>query len=60
MSGSRSASVVATLDFVDWLVDRVDSYPAWIKAFFLATLVLFLASVMVYVLLYGSAERRRR
>jgi len=60
MSGVRPANVAAALDFVDWLLDRVDSYPVWAKAFFLVTLVLLLASIMVYVVLYNSAERRRQ
>jgi hypothetical protein len=59
LSGARLANVAAALDFVDWLLDRVDSYPVWTKVFFLVTLVLVLASIMVYVVLYGDAERRR-
>jgi hypothetical protein len=42
-------------DVLDPLVDlagRAESYPSWARALFLVTLVLVLASVLVYVVLF--------
>jgi hypothetical protein len=48
----------ALLDVLDRVVPRLEHYPDWAKALFLATLVLVLVSILVYALLYPRAGRR--
>jgi hypothetical protein len=47
------------LDVLNDVVPRLEYYPGWAKALFLATLVLALVSIVVYAVLYPSVARRK-
>jgi len=50
-------TLATLLDSLEQIAPRLEYYPGWSKAVFLATFVLVLVSIIVYAVLYPSVAR---